>query len=355
MGGRTFGVLLVMLVAATTFAIGVGPVAVSHLNIDPQSADALRAASAASNAAPADATIETVRKAAGLRQWLVDLVPSNPIKAAADGGMLQVIVFTVFFGLAISRISTTARHGLLSAVTGLYEATLTLVGWVLDLAPIGVFAITVPLAAKLGVAAAGAVAFYVGTVSAMTACFALLFYLAAALFGRQSVRLFARACAPAQAVALSSRSSMASLPALLDGAANVLGLRPAARAFVVPLAVSTFRPAGAIAIPMGVLFLARLYGVPLDARQLLTIAATSVLTTFSAPGIPSGSILVILPVLVSVGIPVGAIGLLLAADTIPDMIRTVTNVTGDMAVATIIARFERTGEAPEPALEPRIV
>jgi Na+/H+-dicarboxylate symporter len=115
------------------------------------------------------------------------------------------------------------------------------------------------------------------------------------------------------------------------------------RSFVLPLAVAVFRPAGAIAIPMGVLFVARLYGVELTTAQSVTVALSAVLTTFSAPGIPAGSILVMVPVLLSAGLPAEAVGLLIGVDAIPDIFRTLTNVTGDMAMATILARFEPAG------------
>lgn len=336
-GSRALLFFLLALGAAAMFAAVVGPIVLSHLTIDPGPAAALRA----STASASREIVENARKIGGVGQWLTDLVPANPVKAAADGAILQLVTFSLLLGLAVTRIAASSREPLMRGVKGVYDAALVLVHWVLAAAPIGVFALTVPLASRLGIAAAGAVAYYVAAVSAMTLGFTVVFYLAAWLIGRQSPRVFARACVPAQAVALSSRSSLASLPALLEGAAGVLQLPFAIRSFVLPLGVATFRPAGAIAIPMAVLFMARLHGMELDAPQLATIALTGALTTFSAPGLPGGSILVMVPLLVSVGLPVGAVGLLIGVDTIPDMIRTFTNVTGDMATATVLARFER--------------
>lgn len=336
LGGRAMLLFVVLLALAATFATVVGPFALSALTIDRTTADALRAN--VGNAAGDFA--QNVPKLAGFGQWLTDLVPTNPFKAAADGAMLQLIVVALLAGIAITRIGAPSREPLLRVVQGIYDTALTLVRWVLAAAPVGVFALAVSLSTKLGIAAAGAIALYVGAVCAMTAGFTVVFYLAVWLAGKRTVREFARACAPAQAVALSSRSSLASLPTMLQGADEVLRLPMATRSFVLPLAVAMFRPGGAIAIPMGVLFVARLYGVDLSAAQLVAVTLAAVLTTFSAPGIPGGSILVMVPVLASAGLPASAVGLLLGVDAIPDMVRTMTNVTGDMAVVSILARFE---------------
>ncbi|MDQ3389050.1 MAG: dicarboxylate/amino acid:cation symporter, partial [Gemmatimonadota bacterium] len=164
----------------------------------------------------------------------------------------------------------------------------------------------------------------------------------AAGLGRTSVGRFARATAPAQGIAFSSRSSLAALPAMIEGAA-ALRLSREIAGFFLPLSASLFRLGGAVALPAGVLFVARLYGVDLSVPQLVTVGVTSVLLTFSVPGIPGGSILIMAPVLLSAGLPVEGIGLLLGVDTIPDMFRTTTNVTGHMAAATILGSSESRG------------
>ena len=338
-GGRAMLCFLVVLLVTAAFTVVVGPVVLSGLHID---GDAARSLRATAQVASGDA-MQSAKKITGFGQWLVDLVPTNPIKAAADGAMLPLISFTLLLGLAITRISAEGREHLMGVVRGVNDASLLLVRWVLVAAPVGVFALSVPLATRLGISAAGAVAYFVVAVSSMLVAYMLLLYLAAWIIGKQGLRTFARAAAPAQAVAFSSRSSLVALPAMLEGADTVMHLPLAIRSFLLPLAVAMFRCGAAIALPFGVLFAARLYGVELSAAQLVTVALTSVLTTFSAPGIPGGSIIVMVPVLLAVDLPVGAVGLLLGVDTIPDMFRTTTNVTGDMAVAAILARFEPAG------------
>ncbi|MEP6780962.1 MAG: dicarboxylate/amino acid:cation symporter [Gemmatimonadaceae bacterium] len=334
-----FGVVL--LIAATVGAFA-GNAALSQLTIDPVAASALRAsAEQATGEAVASAT-----RIPTFAQWLVDLIPSNPIKAAADGAMLPLIVFTLLFGVAITQLNDVSRASLVSFVRAIGEASQTLVRWILIPAPIGVFCISVPLATKLGVASVGAVAYYTAIVVALNILFTVALYVAVVVIGRQPIRLFARAAAPSQAVAFSTRSSLASLPAMLDGAENILQIPVAVRSFVLPFAVAMFRCGGAIALPIGVVFAAKLFGIELHTQELVTIVLASVVTTVSAPGIPGGSIIVMVPVLLAVGLPVGAIGLLLGVDTIPDMFRTVTNVTGDMAAAAILNRYEGRAESP---------
>ena len=335
-GGRALLLALVILASAATFAVVVGPIAMSFLKIDASAAAALRASAIASSGA----AVESAQKIVGVSQWMVDLVPTNPIKAAADSAMLPLIVFTLLFGLAITRIAADGRAALMRVMQGIFEASLTLVHWVLLAAPIGVFALTIPLAQRLGIAAAGAVAYYVIVVSAMCTVFMALMYLTAWLIGKTSLRSFARACAPAQAVAFSARSSLPALPAMLEGADTVLHLPLPIRSFFLPLAAATFKAGSAVMIPIGVLFMARLYGVEVSTQQLVTIALMTVVTTFSVPSVPGGTIIVIVPVLLAVDLPVAAVGLLLGVDTIPDMFRTGTHVTTDMAAATILARFE---------------
>jgi len=156
-----------------------------------------------------------------------------------------------------------------------------------------------------------------------------------------SLARFARACLPAQAVAFGSRSSLAALPVMIETARDRMSLPPEITGFFLPLATATFRAGSAVAQTVSVIFAAHLFGVALAPLQLATIAVTIALTTFSIPAIPGGSILVLVPVLLAARIPPEAIGVLLGVDVIPDMFRTTGNVTGDLAVATVLARPRR--------------
>lgn len=320
------------LVAGTMFAILVAPPLIRLFPID----DGARAALGSAATASGDAA----RTVPTLTQWLVELVPVNPLKAAADGAMLPLIVFSILFGLALAHLTPERRDAPVRFFDGVARASLVLVQWVLDVAPIGVFALAVPLASRMGASAAGALAYYVVIVVAVTVAFCVLvLYPLAALGGRVPMRQFARAALPPQAVAFSARSSLASLPAMMESARSRLRLRDEIVSFMLPMAASTFRPGGAVGLIVGVVFLAHLYGETLGVTRMVTIGLTVILSTFSVPGIPGGSILIMAPVLMAAGIDLTGLGILFGVDTIPDMFRTVTNVTGDMATATVTNRI----------------
>jgi Na+/H+-dicarboxylate symporter len=337
-GSRALLFFVITLTIAAVFAAIVAPPMMARIPLDADAVAALRASAAAASSAAS----ESLNRIPTFSQWLTDLIPVNPVKAAADGAMLPLIIFSLAFGLAITRLASESRELLVRVFRGIADASLMLVRWILIAAPIGVFALAVPLAAKLGLSAAGALAGYVVVVVVITSAFCLLvLYPIAAITGRISLPEFARGSFPAQAVAFSARSSLAALPAMMEASRTRFRLPEQITAFFLPLAASTFRVGGAIGLTVGVAFIARLYGVELSVAQLGTIVLTVVLTTFSVPGIPGGSIIVMVPVLLAAGVPVEGMGILLGVDTIPDMFRTTTNVTADMAAAVTLSRGER--------------
>jgi Na+/H+-dicarboxylate symporter len=335
LGARALLLFVAFLAAATLLALFAGPPILALVHIDPTAAASLRANAAQS----ATVAVQGANALPGVAQWIVDLVPANPVKAAADGAMLPLIVFSLVFGMALARVAADRRAVFVRVLSGVQDASLVLVRAILAAAPLGVFALAVSVAAKLGLAAAGALATYVVLVSALSVAFCVVvLYPAAVAFGGVSLATFARAALPAQAVAFSSRSSLASLPAMLEPVRERLGMPVALSAFLFPLAVALFRCGGAIAQVIGALFVAKLYGVVIGPSQYAAIGLTTIVTTFSVPGIPGGSIIMMVPVLLAAGVPAEGVGLLLGVDTIPDMFRTTANVTGDVAAATILAR-----------------
>jgi proton glutamate symport protein len=334
-GARAVALFVAFDVIAILAALIAGPPILAMVHVDPVAAASLRAGAAQS----ADAAIEGAKSLPSVAQWIVDLVPANPIKAASDGAMLPLIVFSLLFGMALSLVAVDRRAVFLRVVEGVRDASLVLVRAIFVLAPLGVFALAVSVASKLGLAAAGALAAYVALVSGLTVAYcALVIYPAAALFGGVSLKTFARAVLPAQAVAFSSRSSLATLPTLLETVRDRLGIPVALSSFLFPLAVMVFRCGAAIGQVIGALFVAKLYGIALGTPQFAAIAATTIVATFSIPGIPGGSIIMMVPVLLAAGVPAEGVGLLLGVDTIPDMFRTTTNITGNVAAVVILAR-----------------
>ena len=314
----------------------VAPPVFAHFPVTSAAVATLQARASAS-VAPAGA--DPSRRSPAAVQWLVDLVPANPVRAAADGAMLPLVVFALALGIALLTIAPEHRDPVIRFFRGLAEAMLRLVRWVLVLAPLGVFALTLPLVARLGIVAIGALASYVVLIAVATTIFVLLVvYPAAAVLGRIPLERFARAVFPAQAVAFASRTSLAALPALIEGAERRLGMTAESSGFLFPLASALFRVGAPIGLTVGAVFVAHLYGHDLTTRQVATAAATSVLTSFSIPGIPGGSVIAMVPILASVGLPAEGVGLLLGVDTIPDAFRTTANVTGQMAAAVIAER-----------------
>lgn len=337
-GARAIVLFVVVVAGAAAFAVLLGSPLIALIPLDPTAVDALR--SGVANGATAAA--ESARSIPSAGEWLVSLVPANPIRAAADGAMLPVIVTAVAFAVALMQVAADRRAAVVRVVEGVMDASLALVRAILRFAPIGVFALAVPLAAKMGTSALGAILGYIVIVSGICVLFWIVaLYPAAVAFGKVPLRTFARAALPAQTIAFSGRSSLAALPAMLESVRDTLRLPAAIGSFLIPLASSMFRAGAGIGQTVGVIFLARLYGVDLGPAELLTVAVTATVTSFSVPGVPGGSIIIMVPVLMAAGIPVEGVGILLGADTIPDMFRTTTNVTGHMTAAVILARGEQ--------------
>jgi proton glutamate symport protein len=341
LGSAALLVFLAILTAAGVLSAVLARPLLSSLTIDPAMAAGLRATAERGSSAVA----ASVQKLPTLSQWVAELLPSNPIRAAADGNMLPLIIFTLAFAAALTRID--ARHTVVAFFRGVSQAMLTIVGWMFIVAPIGVFALALSLGARMGMAAAGAVGYYVGTLCVLLIVLTVLLYPVAVLGGRIGLRRFASAMVPAQVIAFSSRSSSVALPAMITAARERLGLPPSAVDFVLPLALTVFRVSAPISIPVSILFLAKLYGVEISNTQLIALIGTSVVLSFSVPPIPSGSLFVMTPVLVAAGIPAEGVGLLIAADAIPDLFKTTAIVTAHMTATVVVARLPQ--EAAEPA------
>jgi Na+/H+-dicarboxylate symporter len=194
---------------------------------------------------------------------------------------------------------------------------------------------------KLGVGAIGALAAYVGVVVLLSALVIGALYPVVRVLSGVSMRRFAAVALPPQAMAFSGRSSLAALPAMITATRETLALPPQIPGFLVPLLTSTFRIGAGVGQTVGVMFVARLYGITLETAQLVAVALTTVVSSFAIPGIPGGTIVGMIPVLMAAGVPVEGAGILLGVDTIPDMFRTTANVTGDMAASVVLGERER--------------
>jgi Na+/H+-dicarboxylate symporter len=338
LGVRGLLMFIAMLLVAGLVSLAIAPALFAQLTIDPAAAESLRAGAAQAG----QGAVEGAKAIPSFAQWFIDLVPVNPVKAAADGALLPLIVFSIALGAALTRIDAARRDALLRVMTAVQEACLVVMRAVLVVAPVGVFALAFVLATRIGFAAAGALATYIVAVSAILALFCVgVLYPAAVFGGGVGFTAFAKGILPAQAVAFSARSSLAAFPAMLAVARDKFGLSEPVIGFLLPLMITVFRAGAVIGQVVGAMFIARLYGIPLGAAQYATLTVTSIAASFSVPGIPGGTIIMMVPVLLSVGLPAEGVGVLLAVDTIPDMFRTTTNVTADLAAAVILDRRRR--------------
>jgi Na+/H+-dicarboxylate symporter len=335
LGIRAFLFFLALLIIAATFTALVAPSLYRYLELDPAATAALRATAQVNLPAAEELTF---------RSWLLSIVPVNPFRALADGALLAIVFFTLTYAFALTRVSADVRDSQVRFFRGVSDVIFVVVRWVLALAPVGIFALALVLGSRLGASVVGAIGFYVAMTIGLHAFLAIFLYLLAVVGGRVSLPAFARAVLPAQLVAASTRSSLASLPALIQGARQ-LGLSPAVTGFVLPFAVSIFKLTSPVYWMIGALFVAELYGMQLGAAQIATVAAGAVVLNASSPGIPSGGLLIQAPLYAAVGLPVEGLGILIAVDTVPDSFKTPFNVTADLAVAAVLNRHHPTEAA----------
>lgn len=277
-------------------------------------------------------------------QWAANLIPDNPIRAAADTAVTPLVVFAVLFGYALTRIAAPLRASLETMLQAIVEVMLVIVGWVLWIGPLGVAALAFGVGVRFGQGAFGVLLQYVVMVSAVCLLIAALAYPLAAVGGRISPLRFARAAVPAQAVAVSTQSSLASLPAMVE-ASRGLDVPTGAAGVILPLAVSLFRAASAAANIAVALFLADLHGVALGPAAIATGVLVTAVVSLAAVGLPAqvSFFATIGPVCLAMGVPLAALPILLAIETAPDVFRTLGNVTADLAVVRLA------GRAPRPA------
>jgi Na+/H+-dicarboxylate symporter len=273
-----------------------------------------------------------------LTQSIRAFVPVNIVAAAAEGAIVPLVLFALLLGLAVTRIAEPRREAMLELAHAIADSMLVIIGWVLRLAPVGVAALALVAGARLGVGIGAALATYVLIQIVAALALIALCYLAVGLFARVGLGRFARAAAPSQAVAFSTQSSLASLPPMVAGAER-LDLPEPVTGLVLPLAVATFKIAAPLTALTVALTLAHLHGVEIGPAQLVLAGLLAVISTLAVVGLPGqvSFFAANAPAALALGAPIELLPLLLAIDTVPDMIRTVANVTADMTAAALVA------------------
>ncbi len=283
----------------------------------------------------------------GILDFLASLIAPNMIAAAAETAMLPLTIFFALFAVAIAKLPTDQKTSLMGFFHALANAMLLIIGWVLWIAPAGVGALAFGVGLRSGGGAFAALVHYIVIVSAMGGFILLLAYLIAWALGRVSPLRFAAAVLPAQAVAVSTQSSLASLPAMLDSATR-LGLRSRTSEFALPLAVAIFR-ATSVAMNLAVaLYVADLAGIDIPPALVIIGIAIAVIISIGSVSLP-GSISFVVsigPIALAMGVPIEPLALLVAVEMLPDIMRTLANVTMNVAVTSAV---DRVVDDPEPA------
>ena len=334
--GRSVLFFVIVLTSSAAFGTLVMPLLLEAFPLPASAAEALRAGLASVDSSAAAASVPTVQ------DWLRSLIPTNPIAAAANDKVLALVVFTAVFAFAVTRIGAEERLAVGRFFKGIQDAMLVVVGWVLWLAPIGVFGLAFAVGAGAGGAAFGAVLHYVVLVSAIGIVVTLAAYLVAVLFARWRLGDFVRAMIGPQAVAISTQSSLASLPAMLD-ASRLLRVPQRNADVTLPLAVALFRATGPAMNVAVAIYVGHLMGVDLHAGNLIAGFAVASIASYWAVSLPGSLSFVtsIAPISLAMGVPIEPLALLIAVEVLPDIFRTLGNVTWDVVVTGAVAGGER--------------
>lgn len=331
---RAIVVFIVVLTGGALFAALAAPLVFSWFPHRPELTVALNHA-----ALPSAAQVAPI-------SWvdaLTAIVPNNAVMAAAQSAMLPLVVFALFLGFALTRLAPERRALLMEFFQAIADAMIVIVRWVLWIAPLGVFALILSVCARSGLGMLSALGVYVLVECLLYLAVTVMMLPVAVIFGGERLRRFALALLPAQAVAISTQSSLASLPAMLESADRRLGYPKPVAALVLPMAVTLFRLTSPVQYMTSAAFIAWAYGVDLSTAQLIAGALLAVVISLGSVGLP-GQVTFIatnLPVAQAMGLPLSPLGLMLAVDTIPDALATLGNVTADVTAASVVTHQSR--------------
>ena len=343
-GGRIAGrtVLWVVILSTLSAIIGMA-LMLLFLRIVPLSDTSITALREAMTSAQ---PVQVQAAGGSVEAFLRGLVPENIFSAAANTDILALVVFTLLFALAISKIGASRRASLVTLFAAITDAFLVIIGWILRLAPVGVLALAYGLGAAAGGAAFAALVHYILLVSLIGLVVTVAAYPLAVFVGRVPLQRFAKALLPPEGIAVSTRSSLACLPAMLTSARQ-LGMRDEVVDVSLPIAVALFRATGPAMNTAVAVYVA--YAVGLDPGPGAIIAATAVGAVMSYPAISLPGeisfISSIAPIAIVLGAPIAPLGLLVAVEMIPDIVRTLGNVAHDVTLSTLVNRSADEGES----------
>jgi proton glutamate symport protein len=352
LGGKTVAFYLCTTAAAVAMGLLVSNVVRPGARIDPATRDQIASAfetDAASRVALAESRPTVV-------ETLLNMVPSNPFRSAAEGELLPLIIFSIIFGAALSLVVRERREAVLLFFNGVNDAVMVIIDWIMRLAPYAVFALVGAIVSRFGLDLLRSLLVYTLVVAVGLALHLLITYMSILRFlGGMNPLVFARRVLEAPLVAFSTSSSSATLPVTMEVAQEKLGVSRETSSFVLPLGATINMDGTALYQAVAVMFIAQIYGIPLGIGEQLTIVLTATLASIGAAGVPSAGIITLIMVLNSVGLGAHTqtgIALILGVDRILDMLRTAVNVTGDLTASVVIARSEGEPLVPRPVDHP---
>lgn len=337
------GYFLVTTGVATSLGIGFGLAFRPGSYVDPSS---LAAAEAPAVEAGAGGGVDV----GALPEKVISIFPTNPLSSMVEGEMLQVVLFSLLIGIALLNLEPERSKPILDLLGSVQDLSMKIVGWAMRLAPFAVFGLLARQMATTGVEVLVGLTAYVGVF--LAACIALfLVYLAivAVLGDGQPLRFVTRA-RDAQLLAFSTNSSAATMPVTIRVAEDELKVRPSVSQFVVPIGASVNMGGSALYQGMATVFMAQIHGIDLPVAALLALVVTSIGASVGTPATPGVGIVVLATVLGSAGVPLGGLGLILGVDQVLERLRTVLNVTGDLAACTVMDRRVRSAKSRDEEL-----
>ena len=347
-GGKTLVYYLFTTAVAITIGLALATLVRPGSRIGAETRDAL----AAEFAADAAGRVQAAAEKPGTLDVLLGMVPDNPMRAASEGNLLPLIVFVLLFGSALTLVAPDRRDAVLRFFQGVNDAAMVLIDWIMKLAPYAVFALIASVVSRFGADVLRSLAVYSAVVVAGLALHAFGTYgVLVSLLARMSPLDFFRRIREVPLIAFSTSSSNATLPVTVETAQEKLGVSRPVASFVLPLGATINMDGTALYQGVATVFIAQVYGVELGLGALLTVVLTATLASIGAAGVPGAGIVTLILVLQSVGLAgqaAAGIALILGVDRVLDMLRTATNVTGDLSCAAFVARSEGETLTPRP-------
>ncbi|MHB1394757.1 MAG: dicarboxylate/amino acid:cation symporter [Clostridia bacterium] len=326
--GRIGGKTLSYYLLTTAFAVMIGLILGTVIN------------PGAGLSIPAGAAAEA-KAAPNIIETLLNIVPSNPLKALVDGNMLQIIVFALLLGIAVTMLPKEKSSPFINFFDSLAEVMYKITGIVMELAPYGVFALMAPVVAKNGPAVLLPFLKVIAAVYIGCILHAVLVYSSLVkIFAKMNPIKFFKGIAPAAVTAFTTTSSSATLPVTMKSTIENLGVSEKIASFVLPLGATINMDGTALYQGVCALFVAQVYGIDLTMAQMGTIVLTATLASIGTAGVPGAGLIMLTMVLQSVGLPLEGVVLVAGIDRVLDMMRTCINVVGDGAGAVVVSATE---------------